>query len=189
MRSDQIFSLSVFLIVVGAILVGSSQVKIPAEPPADILDQKTTRSHQEAISKQDDAHTYYAVERVVDGDTIIIQGFSDSVRLIGINTPELADPRSDVRCFAQIAAKRLEDLIGEREVALEADIQDRDRYHRLLRYVYLPDGTFVNLIMIKEGYGTIMTIPPNIRYAPLFLAAQQEARQRQRGVWSSVCPT
>jgi micrococcal nuclease len=75
-------------------------------------------------------------------------------------------------------------LIVKKKVRLEFDVERRDKFGRLLAYVYLEDGTFVNAEILKQGYGQVMTHPPNLRYEQLFLKLQQEARQAGRGLWN-----
>jgi len=184
MRRDQLFSLGLLLTITVLMAVGISNLNLTNARPV------STSSTGQAIEPGavTGEQVRYSVERVVDGDTIIVHGLLDSIRLIGIDTPELNDSRSPVRCFAQLATLRLTEIVGNEEVLLERDVEDRDRYHRFLRYVYLPDGTFVNLVMAKDGYANPLTIPPNLRYAPLFFAGVQEARSAERGLWNrSMC--
>jgi len=75
-------------------------------------------------------------------------------------------------------------LVEGKKVRLEFDVQKRDRYDRLLAYVYLEDGTFVNAEIVRQGYAQVMTIPPNVKYQELFLRLQKEARENGRGLWS-----
>lgn len=139
------------------------------------------------------------VERVVDGDTVTVfpiagdgavgAGEPERVRLIGIDTPESVDPRQPVECFGKEASARLEQLAppGTR-VRLERDAEERDRYDRLLAYVYrASDGAFLNLRMVADGYAHTLTIAPNVTYADRFRQAEREARAESLGLWSA-CP-
>lgn len=130
---------------------------------------------------------YFQVAHVSDGDTISVRiaGTTETIRLIGIDTPEEKDPRKPVQCFAVAAAQHMEQLVGGKSVRLEADPtnSDRDKYHRLLRYVYLPDGTFVNQQMVQQGYGFAYTIFPNTKLDQ-FRAWEKEARENNRGLWA-----
>ena len=188
LRPDQIFSLGIVLILLGLGTIALSEVEVPnpsgpavsPESPPETIDQEVPETLAGPV--------YYAVERVVDGDTIIVQGVLDSIRLIGIDTPEVNDRRPQVRCLAKLATQRMEELVGNREVLLIRDVEDRDKYHRLLRYVFLPDGTFVNSLIIREGYAKILTIPPNVRYVARFFSEQEAARTAGRGLWNpGVC--
>ncbi len=115
------------------------------------------------------------VSAVIDGDTVKLQN-GESVRLLGINTPEMGQP------FYEEAAKRLKELVEGREVRLEADIEEKDRYGRLLRHIYSGDS-LVNLELVKEGYAHVYIIPPNTLYSSEFEAGEEEARNAERGIW------
>ncbi len=121
------------------------------------------------------------VTRVVDGDTIEIDG-GEKVRYIGVNTPESVDPRRKVQCFGKEASAYNKKMVLGKRVRLEPDIEDRDKYGRLLRYVWLGD-TMVNEQLVSDGYAQVMTIPPNVKYVDRFKAAQTEAREARRGLW------
>jgi len=126
--------------------------------------------------------------RVVDGDTVIVHvsGRDERIRLIGIDTPESVKPNTPVQCFAIEASARTKALLPAGTVVrLERDAELRDRYKRLLAYVYRqPDGLFVNLVLAREGFALPYTFPPNVAHADDFVAAASEARQAHRGLWS-----
>jgi len=132
-----------------------------------------------------------AVERVVDGDTIIVRvsGHRERVRLIGIDTPESVKPNTPVQCFAIEASNRTKALLPPGTgVRLVRDAEERDKYRRLLAYVYRArDDLFVNLSLVREGYASPYTFPPNVAHAAEFVAAAAEARTAGRGLWSA-CP-
>ncbi|MFZ4515288.1 MAG: thermonuclease family protein [Acidimicrobiia bacterium] len=129
------------------------------------------------------------VTRVVDGDTIKVRiGSTDAtVRLIGIDTPETVDPRRPVQCFGKEASAHTSALLPKgTAVQLVADVESRDKYQRLLRYVYRSsDGLFVNDALVRDGYARVYTYPPNVAHAKEFVAAEREARASQRGLWSA----
>lgn len=125
------------------------------------------------------------VVRVVDGDTIEIEG-GEKVRYIGIDTPETVDPRKPVQCFGVEASKKNKELVEGKMVRLEKDITDRDKYNRLLRYIWL-DDVLVNLELVKQGFAYSYSYPPDIKYQDLFVKAQQEARDSKQGLWNA-CP-
>jgi endonuclease YncB( thermonuclease family) len=131
---------------------------------------------------------YYPVTHVTDGDTIDVRiaGKTEIVRLLGMDTPETHDPRKSVQCYGQIAAAETHRLLAGKAVRLEGDPEDsdRDKYHRLLRYVYLPDGTFVNQYLTEQGYAFAYTIFP-ISKLDQFKDWEAEARTDRRGLWSS----
>jgi len=101
-----------------------------------------------------------------------------------MDTPELRHRRKKIRQLAVIAKEVNEKLVLGKDLRLEYDVEKRDRYDRLLAYVYLEDGTFVNVELIKQGYALILTIPPNVKHADEFLRLQIEARENKRGFWA-----
>jgi micrococcal nuclease len=129
------------------------------------------------------------VERIVDGDTLVadIDGTSEKVRLIGVDTPESVKPDTPVQCFAKEASARLAELVPVGSaIRLERDVEARDRYDRLLAYVYrADDDLFVNLALAEEGYANPLTIPPNVAHANDFVAAAGRARDAGKGLWSA----
>lgn len=131
----------------------------------------------------------YSVTYVNDGDTITVRGTNnveEKVRFIGLDTPEKDHPSRPVQCFAYAATEYLEELIGDNDVKLVADPTNtnRDRYDRLLRYVYLPDGTLLNAKMIEDGYGFAYTSFP-VTKMDEFLELENKAREAGRGLWSA----
>jgi micrococcal nuclease len=129
---------------------------------------------------------YVPVVKDIDGDTIVVNiaGTSETVRLLGIDTPETHDPRKPVQCFGQVAAARTKSLVEGKSVRLEADPQDtdRDKYHRLLRYVYLPDGSMLNEELVRDGYAFAYTVFP-ITKLDDFRKLEKDAREHNRGLW------
>jgi micrococcal nuclease len=124
------------------------------------------------------------VTRVVDGDTIHVRidGRDESVRYIGIDTPESVKPNTPVQCFAKAAAAANERLVGGRRVRVVYDVERRDRYGRLLAYIYR-DDLFVNAELVRRGFARPATYPPNVRFAERFAALAREAREAGRGLW------
>ena len=128
------------------------------------------------------------VTRIVDGDTIHVDlgGTDETVRYIGIDTPESVKPGTPVECFAKKASARNRALLQGTDVKLVFDVERRDRYGRLLAYVYrADDGTFVNAALVRDGYARTLTVPPNVRYADRFAKLQTEAREHDRGLWKA----
>lgn len=129
------------------------------------------------------------VVRVVDGDTVRVrlEGREETVRYIGVDTPETKRPGRAVECFGPAASAANERLVEGREVRLEVGEEERDRYDRLLAYVHrADDGRFVNEILVREGYARPLAIEPNVRHADAFAALADEALGAGRGLWS-VC--
>ena len=128
---------------------------------------------------------------VVDGDTIEVRmggGRVERVRYIGIDTPETVHPSKPVQCFGKEASAKNRELVEGREVALERDITDRDKYGRLLRYVYVSD-VFVNGALVRGGYAHAYPYPPDVRYEAQFREDERLAREEGVGLWSGVCDT
>ena len=120
------------------------------------------------------------VDRVVDGDTLAVG--SERVRLIGIDTPETVRPGTPGECFGRAASAATQRLVEGRRVRLELDVERRDRYGRLLAYVH-HGGRMVNATLVRQGYATPYTVPPNVRYAERFAALARRARREGRGLW------
>jgi len=106
-----------------------------------------------------------------------------TVRYIGIDTPETHHPMKGVERAGKEASEANRKLVDGKTVRLEFDVQEQDRYGRLLAYVYLEEGTFVNAWLVENGYAVVMTIPPNVKHQELFLMLQREAREEKRGLW------
>jgi micrococcal nuclease len=119
------------------------------------------------------------VTQVIDGDTIDVDmdGTTYRVRYIGMDTPEQGAP------FFQEATGANAELVDGKEVVLVKDVSETDQYGRLLRYVYLPDGTCVNSELVRLGFAQIATYPPDVAHEAEFLALQQEARDTGLGLW------
>jgi endonuclease YncB( thermonuclease family) len=128
------------------------------------------------------------VARVVDGDTVdvTLDGQTIRVRLIGIDTPEIVDPRKPVECFGREASARAHELLDGQVVFLEDDPSqgDVDRYGRALRYVWLADGRLINLEMVAQGYAFACTYDQPYTYQAQFKQAERDAREQQRGLWA-----
>jgi len=129
------------------------------------------------------------VSRVIDGDTIELES-GQKVRYIGIDTPETVDPLRDPQCFGQEASLQNKKLVEGKEVYLEKDVSQTDKYGRLLRYIYLEESDVsINELLVKEGYAVASSYPPDIKYQEKLRVAEQEARNNQKGLWrEGICP-
>jgi micrococcal nuclease len=136
------------------------------------------------------------VKRAVDGDTLVLEN-GERVRLIGIDTPEMHESNKlykdsqrtgeDITAIQKLGRRSYDftkKLVEGKRVSLEFDVERQDKYGRLLAYVYLKDGTFVNAEIVKQGYASLMTIPPNVKYADLFQKLYRQARETRQGLWS-----
>jgi len=123
----------------------------------------------------------FEVKRVIDGDTLLLTT-GERVRLIGVDTPETKHPKKPVQRFGKEAYLFTKGMVEGKEVRLEYDWQRRDKYNRLLAYVYLLDGTFLNAEIIKQGYGFAYTRFP-FKYLQEFRKYEKEARENKKGLW------
>lgn len=133
------------------------------------------------------------VMRVIDGDTVVVylNGKEERVRLIGIDAPEVHTGGETADCYADASTDQLEDLIVGKQVRLESDPSqdDRDRYDRLLRYIFL-DQTHVNLQMVREGYAYEYTYKKPYAYQQSMQSAEKQAQEEGKGVWNTIiCPS
>lgn len=123
------------------------------------------------------------VVRISDGDSvsIVVNGRTEKIRLIGIDAPEMAQ-----RPWGKKAKQHLEDIIdgSSGKVSVERDVVERDKYGRLLAYLRTGDGRLINELMLRDGYAVLYTFPPNVKYTEVFTAAQHEARDKKLGIWS-----
>lgn len=161
----------------------TTQVGAPTAAETAVANQQTPASTAAAPQS-----VSYSVVGIVDGDTIKISmnGREETLRLIGMDTPETVDPRKPVQCFGKEASTRAKALLAGTNVRIEADAtQDtRDKYGRLLVYVYRDDGLFYNKYMIEQGYAREYTYDTPYKYQAEFKAAQRLAQDNQRGLWS-----
>ncbi len=127
------------------------------------------------------------VTKVSDGDTFWVtypSGKEEKIRLIGINAPESRRTgRTEVEYFGKEASAFATNLLLNKRVRLEFDVEKYDRYKRTLAYAYLESGAMVNALLVKEGYAQVATYPPNVRYQGMFQKLEREARSARRGLW------
>lgn len=172
--------------IVGSFLLGlslTSYIKsntVKNSPTPQIIAAKTETTSQSTAEAQSSA---VKVARVIDGDTIEIEG-GQRIRLIGIDTPETVNPRVPVACFGKEASDKTKSLLEGKSVTLEKDVSETDTYGRLLRYVFL-DTLFVNDYLVRQGFAQVSTYPPDVKYQNQFQEAQKEARDNNRGLWSA----
>lgn len=167
-----------FRLVLVLVVAGLGYFATHTNPPAQVLGTV--------------APGYYRVTEISDGDTIVVDmdGRSEHIRMIGVDTPETKDPRKSVQCFGQAASDFTKQALGTQTVRLEADplSTNRDRYDRLLRYVYLENGQLLQAEIIKQGYGFAYTSFPFTK-SDEFKRYQTEARTQNKGLWSNCQPT
>jgi len=171
--------LSVALLAIIAIFITAGVILIPKiHIPKKVTQSATTTPG------------YYQIINVVDGDTfdVNMDGRTEHVRLIGLDTPETKKPDSPIECFGVAASNKAHEILDNQQVRLESDPinTNRDRYGRLLRYAYLPDGRLFNAEMIKQGYGFAYLSFPFTK-SDEFRNYQTAARQNGAGLWSGEC--
>ena len=175
-------SIPVLLILLVLFVISTWQqpnvLNIPDTPqPTSTLSPDTTQLiSPEPLSATSEA---FLVSRVIDGDTIELAN-GEKVRYIGIDTPE----KKQDECFNQEATQKNKELVEGKMVQLVSDVSNRDRYGRLLRYVYV-DDTFVNDLLVKQGFAQATSYPPDIKYQDLFSQSQRIAQEKNLGLWSS----
>lgn len=155
--------------------------------PSPTLVYTPSITPQSAVSVAQGNNNLYVVEKVIDGDTISVSqnGQKETIRLIGINTPETVDPRRPVECFGIEASNKAKELLAGRKVTLEIDKTQgsRDKYNRQLAYIHREDGLFYNLWMIENGFAYEYTYDTPYIYTAKFKAAQESAQANKRGLW------
>ncbi len=167
-------------------LAGCAQ---PEAPPASTVPAAAEDRRPTPASVSRPAGLEVTVKQVVDGDTLRVTGLSTGnglVRLTGIDAPETGDGRTTRECFGPEARSWLRDRVrpGTR-VTLVTDAADRDRFGRMLAYVYGPDGAFLNADLVASGYARTMTIRPNVRHAQSLQEIERRARSEGRGLWGA----
>ena len=150
------------------------------------------------LSLEPSGHERATVTRVIDGDTIEVRieeridgagagraeiGSVEAVRLIGIDTPESVRPGTPIECFGREASAAAKTLLEGETVTLIKDVEERDSFGRLLRYVYI-GAEMANSRLVVNGYASAFTYPPNVRHADLFVHLERAARDNNRGLWS-----
>ena len=191
---------SLMVIALGLVLIGIALFLLPnstislagKQHPKTILPSANNAFFSHGTSSE-----IAFVPRVIDGDTIQVQvvdqktgglGVPESVRYIGMDTPETVHPNKPVECFGHEASARNKQLVEGSYVVLEKDVDDRDKYGRLLRFVFLLDGTFIDMQLVQEGYARKLTIAPDIQYADQFASAESTAQASGLGFWGA-CPS
>ncbi len=173
------------------LLVGATTP--PAEPKVASQTTETTPTTSEnnttspsgIVAAPNHGGIFAKVVNVVDGDTIKIDT-GETVRYIGIDTPETVHPDKPVQCYGKEASTKNTELVEGKTVELEKDVSDKDRYGRLLRYIWVGD-TLINEVLVREGYAHSSTYPPDVKHQDRFVQAQRLAREEGKGLWNAVC--
>lgn len=125
------------------------------------------------------------VTKVIDGDTIELSD-KRKVRYIGINSFEMNDKRPETLCLAEKASEANRKLVENKEVEMEKDVSETDKYGRFLRYIWI-DGLMVNEELVKNGWAEVSSFPPDIKYQERFRLEQIKAELNHLGIWGNIC--
>ncbi len=174
-----------FFLVWAVACDASLRLESPSSPPDFKTPVVFTAPISQPTFNQPEDRVEALVVKVVDGDTIDVRvaGSEHRVRYIGMNTPETVHPTLGEEPYGREASARNKALVSGERVYLEKDVSETDQYGRLLRYVWLGDGSMVNATLVAEGYAQVATYPPDVRYVDLFLGLQEEARGKGLGLW------
>ncbi len=192
MRNKRIPSLLIAaFFILGVLVLGQhftpsvpSQKIFPSSPTPSVSVSTPTQAVNNLSSAR--------IIKVIDGDTlqVFVNGQKETIRLIGMDTPETVDPRKPIQCFGKEASDKAKEILTGKTIFLELDSTqgDKDKYNRLLRYVFLEDGTSFNKMMIAEGYAHEYTYAAPYKYQAEYKQAEVEARNNDLGLWSpSAC--
>lgn len=172
------------ILIFGAFFIKSQDVDSQS---ADKNDQIQPQVAGESSKKDSEAipsdKITSKVIRVIDGDTVELE-FGQKVRYIGIDTPETVHPTKSIECFGREASNKNKELVEGKNVILEKDISETDVYGRLLRYVYI-EGIFVNDYLVRQGFASSSSYPPDVKFQEQFHQAEIEARQNSQGLWTA----
>ncbi len=127
-------------------------------------------------------YSYYRVKKVYDGDTVLLSN-GQKVRLLGLNTPEVETRHKSAEAGGEQAKIWLKDVLQNQKVRLETDVEKKDKYGRKLAYLLTEQGLHINLELLNKGLATLNIHPPNIKYSAEFLLAQQQAENKNLGLW------
>lgn len=155
----------------------------PTPPPTPLVENTPEATSSGSLGIEGER---VLVTAVIDGDTIKVKD-GQTVRLIGIDTPETKHPRKSVQCFGKEASNETKNLLEGKAVILQKDVSETDQYKRVLRYVFLPlengELLFVNDYLVREGFARVLTYPPDVKYNEQFREAEREAKENKKGLW------
>lgn len=126
------------------------------------------------------------VAEVIDGDTVKVDN-GQTIRLLGIDTPETKDPRRPVGCFGKEASSKTKELLLGKGVILQKDVSETDKYGRFLRYIFLPmengQVLFIQDYLVREGFARVLTYPPDVKFNEQLREAERFAKENKKGLW------
>ncbi len=185
-----LLTLCVAIIIFGISFFNNSSQVLVSKTQEPVIVPSVTASPSSSIETQISTAAQITVKvvKVIDGDTIQVSlnGKTETLRLIGIDTPETVDPRKPVQCFGKEASDKAKSFLAGKNVTLEADPTqgEVDKYGRLLRYIFMEDGTSFNKLMISEGYAHEYTYSLPYKYQVEYKQAERDARDNNRGLWA-----
>lgn len=148
-----------------------------------VFSDQPTR-HAEKIELNSDPYRYkVSLKRVIDGDTLLLES-GETIRLLGINTPEIDSRFSEAQPGGKAAKEWLQQTLKDSVIWLEYDAEQFDKYQRRLAHVFLDSGEYLNAMLLRQGLAMLTLRPPNLRYSERLIRAQQQAEQAERGVWA-----
>ena len=183
MRRDLFTYLTVLILFVGAFFLSPKQLRMVQ---IALTNLSPTIAPSVQTSKQ---ASNVKVARVIDGDTVELET-GETLRYIGIDTPETKHPSKPVQCYGEEAYQANKKLVEGKTVRIVKDVSEFDKYKRLLRYVYVitqssPSGILVNDYLVRNGFAFASTFPPDVKFAEQFLQAQRNARENNRVIWKA----
>lgn len=184
-KNIAIYTIIIFALVFG-IIPKQDAIKMINKFDLNNANISYSNNDNDTVKNENTNQELYKVVSVVDGDTfkIIYNQKEEKVRLIGIDTPESvhADKSKNTK-YGKIASEYVKELLKSQNVKLEFDVSSKDKYGRLLAYVYLENGEMLNEKLLKEGYAQMATYPPNVKYVENFKKMQKQARENKVGFW------
>jgi len=180
---------SFILLLLGAAVLAISFFSANRQQAASIkqVSGELITAYTDLSSEESSSEATYLVTQIIDGDTIKLKT-GDTIRYIGIDTPETIHPKKGTECYGKQASAYNRQLVKGKQITLEKDVSETDKFGRLLRYVYV-DNQMINEKLVRDGYALISTYPPDVKYQDIFLQAQQEARANNRGLWANCSVT
>jgi micrococcal nuclease len=175
--------LGIFLLLMVGSFVGFGLTYEPNTATDTANNEEQTLGEDTQVSSIEVLEDTVKIKRVIDGDTVETEN-GNKIRYIGIDTPEM----NPVECYAEEATKKNRELVEGKEVRLEKDISEKDKYGRLLRYLWIND-VMINELLVREGYAQSSTYPPDVKYQDRFREAERLAREESKGLWGDVCST
>ncbi len=175
-------------------LAGSMLIPMPAQALeyADVFKWLDTRGRSHYSDREQESAriltvaprvAYYVVKKVFDGDTILLSN-GQKIRLLGINTPEVAGPNKQAEAGGEEAKAWLKKTLEQKKVRLEGDVEKQDKYRRSLAYVFTEDKQHINLELVRQGWAAVNIYPPNLKYVDTLLEAQLAAEKAGLGIWA-----